>query len=138
MNTCIFCQIVKGKLPSYKVYEDKDFLGFLDIYPFNPGHILVIPKKHYRWVWQVRDVSRYWTVANNLALAIMKAIKAYSVYFVTAGDEIFHAHIHLIPRFENDQLEGFINFKNKKQISKEKMQEIADKIYKARREVPYK
>ncbi len=138
MNDCVFCQIIKGKLPSYKVYEDKDFLGFLDIYPFNPGHILVIPKKHLRWVWQVENAEEYWSIANKLALRVIKNLKPKTIFFVTAGYEIIHAHIHIVPRFKNDGHGSFIKFDNKKNITKEKMQEIADKIYNVGREVPYK
>ena len=53
MQECIFCQIVAGKLPSYKVYEDEEFLAFLDIFPKSTGHTLVIPKKHVEWVWDL-------------------------------------------------------------------------------------
>jgi len=49
MNDDIFCKIVRGEIPAYKVYEDKDFLGFMDIKPVNPGQTLLITKKHYRW-----------------------------------------------------------------------------------------
>jgi len=52
MANCLFCQIIKGEVPCYKVYEDKDFLGFLDIYPVSNGHCLLIPKTHYRWVYE--------------------------------------------------------------------------------------
>ena len=128
MNDCIFCQIVKGKIPCYKVYEDKDFLGFLDIEPFNPGHCLIIPKKHIRWVWEVENAAEYWQVAQNVALSTINVLKPYTVLFVTAGFDIAHAHIHVVPRFRNDGHGGFIKLNNKKKISKKEMQKIADKI----------
>ncbi len=131
MNNCIFCNIVKGKIPCYKVYEDKDFLGFLDIRPFNPGHTLVIPKKHYRWVWQVEDVAGFWRAANKVALAQMKVLdKPITVLFLTAGFEVEHAHIHVLPRFKNDGHGGFVTPGNIKKINKHEMQKIAGKILK--------
>lgn len=56
-SNCIFCEIVKGEIPAYKVYEDGNFLAFLDINPQSPGHTQVITKKHYRWVWDVPSES---------------------------------------------------------------------------------
>ena len=55
MTDCIFCKIVNNELPSYKIYEDENFLSFLDIFPKNEGHVLVIPKKHYRISLDVPD-----------------------------------------------------------------------------------
>ncbi|MGB4965754.1 MAG: HIT domain-containing protein, partial [Microgenomates group bacterium] len=51
MDTCIFCKIAAGEIPSYKVYEDEYFVGFLDAYPISKGHALLVPKKHYRWTY---------------------------------------------------------------------------------------
>jgi histidine triad (HIT) family protein len=132
INYCIFCQIIKGKIPCHKVYEDDDFLGFLDIRPFNPGHALVIPKKHYRWVWQVPKVGQYWQAANKVALAQLKVlVNPLAVFFLTSGFEIEHAHIHVLPRFKNDGHGGFVKFGNFKKISQKQMQTIAKKIFKA-------
>ena len=62
MENCIFCKIVSGEIPSYKVYEDNEFMAFLDVRPLNLGHTLVIPKKHYRWVWDVPNIGEYYEV----------------------------------------------------------------------------
>jgi histidine triad (HIT) family protein len=130
MSNCIFCEIIKGKIHCDKIYEDKDFLGFLDNEPLNPGHSLIIPKKHYRWVWQVEKIGEYWQAANKVALGIIKVLRPITVLFLTSGFEVPHAHIHILPRFENDGHEGFVKSNNKKKISKKEMQEIADKIQK--------
>lgn len=128
MEECIFCKIVQGKSSCHKIYEDKNFLAFLDLYPFNPGHVLVIPKKHYRWVWQVKNAANYWAVANKIALVINKILKPETVLFITAGFEIPHAHIHLVPRFANDGHGRFLILENKKNIPETEMKRIANKL----------
>jgi len=102
MNDCIFCQIIAGKIPYHKVYEDNLFLGFLDIKPLNPGNSLLIPKKHYRWVNDVPEFGQYWEIAKKIAMATVPIVKADYVSFLTLGLEIPHAHIRIIPRFYND------------------------------------
>ncbi len=126
MESCIFCKIVKGELPSYKIYEDKDFLGFLDINPRNIGHSLVIPKAHYRYVSDVPNFGDYWEAAKKVALAIKIAVKAKSINFLTIGEEVPHAHIWIIPRFDDDG--GVIQLGQIKKIDKQKMVEVAGKI----------
>lgn len=97
MQDCIFCQIVSGKISSHKVFENKDFIGFLDISPVISGHTLVIPKKHFRWVHQVDEFGKFWEAAQKVAKAQIKALKAETVIFATAGIEVPHAHIHVLP-----------------------------------------
>lgn len=126
MSNCIFCQIVAGESPCYKVYEDDLFLGFLDINPRTIGHSVLISKKHYRWVYDVSEFREYWGAVLKLTQAMQKALFPYFVSYVTHGLEISHAHIHILPRMKEDR--GFIP--EIKQIAKEKMAEVADKIYK--------
>ncbi len=97
---CIFCKIVAGELPCYKVYEDEEFLGFLDIRPANKGHCLIIPKKHYRWVWDVQE--SYTKATNTVAQSLKKVFDTELVVSFVVGDEVPHAHIHLVPRHEGD------------------------------------
>lgn len=130
-ETCVFCQIVAGKLPAYKVYEDEEFLVFLDIRPLNPGHSQVIPKKHYRWTWDVPNFGAYWEAARKVAKAVMRGLGARTVSFATLGQEVPHAHIWVIPRFPDDGHAGFINWQEVKEISKEEMARIAQKVRKA-------
>jgi histidine triad (HIT) family protein len=132
MEDCIFCKIVEKNLQGEnivnKVYEDDNFLGFLDIKPINPGHCLLIPKKHFRWVDDVDDFGKYFEAAKKIGLSIKKSLSPMAVCYVTLGFEVPHAHIRIIPRFENDgHLDG-LNFKLYKQISEEKMKEIAESI----------
>lgn len=130
METCIFCKIVKGEIPCYKVYEDKKYLAFLDIAPRNPGHTLVIPKKHYRWVWDVEDIAGYYKVVGKVANAIRRALMTEWVVSLVLGEEVPHAHVWLVPRFPNDGHGASINLDNIKNISKEEMQKIAEAIEK--------
>jgi len=125
---CIFCKIAKGEIPCYKVYEDKDFLAFLDINPLNPGHTLVIPKKHYRWVWDIEDIGEYFETIKKIAKTLQKSMNTEWIVCDVAGVGVSHAHAHLVPRFDNDGHEEFLNLKNIKKISKEEMENIAKKI----------
>lgn len=126
---CIFCKIVKGKLPCYKVYENKDFMAFLGIRPLNPGHTLVIPKQHFRWVWDVPDIAGYFKIVKKIANAIKKALNTDRVISLVIGEEVEHAHVWLVPRFENDgHPRGWLNLSNVKKISKDEMLAIAKKI----------
>lgn len=102
MSDCVFCKIVTGEIPIYKVYEDDLFLGFLDIKPLNIGNSLLIPKKHYRWVYDVPEFGQYWIAAKTIALATMPLVNASATSFLTLGYEIPHAHIRIIPRFDHD------------------------------------
>ena len=97
MPDCIFCKIIKGEIPSHKVYEDENFLAFLSINPKSPGHTLVIPKKHYQWVWDVPNVGEYFEVARKVALAQQKAINTDWILSKIVGEEVPHAHIWVFP-----------------------------------------
>ncbi|MEM5797678.1 MAG: HIT domain-containing protein [Candidatus Aenigmatarchaeota archaeon] len=125
---CIFCAIVENQIPSFKVYEDDKFLAFLDIRPVNKGHTLVIPKKHYRWTYDVDDFGAYCEVAKKVALAVINSLEAKFVQFVTAGLEIPHAHIHVVPRFENDGHGLYPDPSNIKQMNEQEMRETMEKI----------
>ena len=130
MNDCVFCEIAKGKIPCNKIYEDKEFLAFLDIRPLNKGHTLVIPKKHYRWTWDVKNFGDYFEFVKKVEKGIEKALNPLRVLVLVFGDEVQHAHVHLVPRFENDGHSATITLGKFKDISKEKMNEIAKYISK--------
>lgn len=100
MENCVFCKIVKGEIPSHKVYEDDNFLAFLDINPQSPGHCMVIPKKHYRWVWDVPHVGDYFEVARKIALAQKKAFQTDWILSKVVGEDVPHAHIWVFPNSE--------------------------------------
>lgn len=128
MNGCIFCSIVSGSIPSYKVYEDHQFLGFLDIRPLNPGNSLLIPKQHYRWVYDVPNFGEYFEVAKKIALATQQVVSSHSVNFLTLGYEVEHAHIRIIPRFDNDGHTDGIRLSNIKTLSDVEMKQISKNI----------
>jgi histidine triad (HIT) family protein len=102
---CIFCKIVNKEIPANIVYEDNDFLAFLDINPISPGHSLVIPKKHYRWVWDIPSeenpsLGHYFEIAGKVANAIRKAFNQEMVLSKIVGEEVHHAHIWIYPSNE--------------------------------------
>ncbi len=103
MTDCVFCKIVAGEIPAHKVYEDDNFLAFLDIHPQTPGHVQVIPKTHYRFVWEVPNVGEYFEVARKVALAQQKAFDTDWILSKIIGDEVPHAHIWVFP---NDKAQG--------------------------------
>src|SRR5665648_451021 len=110
MSDCIFCKIVKGEIPCHKVYEDDNFLAFLDINPVSPGHTLLIPKNHYRWVYDVPNFGEYWQVAQKIALNIKNSpLNPEYISFLTIGNEVPHAHVHIIPRSQNDNIQPVLS-----------------------------
>ena len=100
MNSCIFCKIVSREIPAHIVYEDDDFLAFLDIHPQSPGHTQIIPKKHVRWVWDYQGVGAYFEIAQKIALAQRKAFNTDFILSKVVGDEVPHAHIWIFPNKE--------------------------------------
>ncbi|HQT83069.1 MAG TPA: HIT domain-containing protein, partial [Candidatus Paceibacterota bacterium] len=85
---------------AHKVYEDDNFIAFLDIHPQTPGHAQVIPKKHYQWVWDVPNVGAYFEVVKRVALAERKAFGTEWILSRIIGDEVPHAHIWVFPSNE--------------------------------------
>jgi len=101
INTdCLFCNIVAGKIPAEKVYEDDIFIAFLDIHPRGPGHVQVIPKEHHRWVWDVPQIDRYFTIVRDIAQAQRKAFDTQMIRSQVFGDEVPHAHVWVWPHIE--------------------------------------
>ena len=100
MDNCIFCKIANKEIPAHIVYEDDDFIAFLDIHPQSPGHVQVIPKKHYRWVWDAPRLGSYFEVVGKIARAQKKAFNQEMVLAKIVGEDIFHAHIWVYPSNE--------------------------------------
>lgn len=130
---CIFCKISDGTLPSCKVYEDDYFLAFMDIAPIALGHTLVVPKKHYRNVLDTPEdvASRFYPVITKVAKAVKKAYNANGINIMqfnetAAGQEVFHSHVHIIPRYDNDGLR--IKVPPRLKVSIEEINLDADKI----------
>lgn len=131
MENCIFCKIVAGEIPCHKVYEDDSFLAFLDIRPRNLGHALVIPKEHYRWVWDVPNIGAYYEVVGKIANAQKKAFGTDYVVSLVMGQEVPHAHVWLVPRFPNDGHDEGLDLKNVKSFSLDEMADAEERIKKA-------
>ena len=125
MAECVFCQIVAGKSPKHVVYEDQDFVAFLDINPINRGHTLVVPKKHFRWVHQVDKFGQFWEVAKKVAEAQIAGLKANHVNFATLGYGNSHAKIHVIPRYTGDDLGDFIDWTKSKAVDGHDLEGLA-------------
>ena len=111
MTDCIFCKISKGEIPSRKIYEDDKIFAFLDIAPVNKGHALVIPKEHSENLLTMSEESAKDVFASvkKVADAVKKGVNADGVNIgmnnePAAGQVVFHAHIHIIPRFKDDGL----------------------------------
>jgi histidine triad (HIT) family protein len=113
MEDCIFCKIIKKEIPCDKIYENDNFLAFLDIQPVSSGHILIIPKIHTAWMQEVDDftVSEIFKLSKRLMLAIKNELKCDYVQLSVGGTDVPHFHVHLIPRYFDD---GFPKFKTKK------------------------
>jgi histidine triad (HIT) family protein len=111
-DNCVFCKIVRGELPSFKVYEDDKTLAFLDIHPVSPGHTLVVPKAETaRNIFDVtpEDWGATTETARKVAHAVEKAMRADGVNIMMnnrphAGQVVDHPHIHIIPRYKGDGL----------------------------------
>lgn len=82
------------------VYEDNNFIAFLDIRPLSPGHTLVIPKKHYHWVWDVPNIGDYFTVVGKIANAQRRAFGDEKILSKIIGEEVHHAHVWIYPSSE--------------------------------------
>lgn len=129
----IFSKIVAGDIPAYKVAESNDFLAFLDISPLTEGHLLVIPKKEVDQLFDLDDetYAGLQLFAKIVATGLKKAIPCNRIGVVVMGLEVPHAHIHLIPMNEAND----INFTNaKKQFTPEQFEATVEKIKEALRD----
>lgn len=109
MDNCLFCKIAKGEIPCYKVYEDNNILAFLDISQTTKGHTLVITKEHFQnFLYVPKDLlSQAISVAQKVAQAEIASLGAKGVNILIntneeAGQTIMHFHIHVIPRYDNN------------------------------------
>ena len=110
-NDCIFCKIAAGEIPSACIYEDDDFKAFLDISPAVKGHVIIIPKKHADNLFDLseEEASKIFVIASNIGKAIKEELNCDGLNVLQnngeiAGQTVFHFHMHLIPRFKNDNV----------------------------------
>lgn len=133
MEDCTFCRIIRGVEQGVIVDEDDEYLVLMDKHPYNPGHSLVIPKKHYKTLLEMprseagKLFERVWLVAK----AAVKALEADGVHIGqnngrAARQVIEHVHVHIIPRFYNDTEDG--SWPVRKSLPVEEMKKLADKI----------
>jgi len=108
---CLFCKIIAGEIPCFKLFENDDTLAFMDINPANEGHALVIPKEHATDVYTVSDAAIAATVATakKIAAAIDKTLNPDGLNLLqcngpAAAQSVFHFHMHVLPRREGDEL----------------------------------
>ena len=106
---CIFCKIINGDIPCYKVYEDEVVLAFLDISQATKGHTLIVPKKHFANMIECDEevVAHIYKVANKLGNHLVNVLGAAGMNVLTnineaAGQVVKHFHVHLLPRYENN------------------------------------
>jgi len=111
MDSCIFCKIVRGEIPSYKVYEDDDVLAFLDITQATPGHTLIIPKQHVTDIFELSSelAGKVFAQVPQVSQQLKEALNPIGLNIVNNNQaplqSVFHYHIHLIPRYPDD---GFV------------------------------
>lgn len=111
MENCIFCKIVAGEIGSNTVYEDDNFKAIMDIAPSAMGHVIIVSKNHAEDIFEMseEDLSKALVVARKVARAVKDATGCDGVNIlqnngVAAGQTVFHYHIHVVPRFDNDEI----------------------------------
>jgi histidine triad (HIT) family protein len=131
-ESCVFCRIVRGQAPASIIYEDDAVMAFLDIRPLYTGHTLVIPKQHYVDIFDIPDtlLSQVYIVAKHISPAIKAATQADGISIIqqngkAAGQDIFHLHVHVVPRFEGQKMPRFSELK---EVERAQLDEMAKKV----------
>lgn len=122
----IFTKIVKGEIPCYKIAEDENFLAFLDVNPNAKGHTLCIPKKEIDKFFEIDDdlYVGLMLFSKKVAIALEKTIPCKRIGMAVIGLEVPHAHVHLIPLNDMDEM----RFQNKVSLTKEEFEALAQNI----------
>ncbi len=114
LEECTFCQIIRREKQAYFVYEDEDCAAFLDAYPVNEGHTLVVPKKHYENIYDIPEaiLAQIMKVGKRLAIDYREIFHSIGLNMIqsngtAARQTVFHFHLHIIPRYDNDGLALF-------------------------------
>lgn len=122
MENCIFCKIIKGEIPSYTIYEDENIKVFLDINPNSNGHALIIPKKHIKDIQEINSTTFTQildVIQNNIYKKLKDKLNCDGITIVQNneyGQEVKHFHIHIIPRYKNDNVKLNYNEENIKSV----------------------
>jgi histidine triad (HIT) family protein len=131
MNDCLFCKIIAGDIPSHKIYENEEVYAFLDIAPVTKGHTLFIPKVHAENLTEnsPQAAQAVMRAVQEIAPKIVAALggTGYNLgmnHGVSAGQEVFHTHLHVMPRFDGEPRTF-----EKKSISQEELAKVAVEIH---------
>lgn len=113
-ENCVFCKIISGEIPSHKIYEDGEVLAFLDASPVFRGHTLLVPKEHFENIFDIPEevLGRLAKRAKRIVVAMKEGLGTDGVNLLHASgsvaqQSVFHFHLHIVPRFENDGLDMF-------------------------------
>ena len=122
----IFTKIINGEIPCYKIAEDANFLAFLDVNPNAKGHTLCVPKKEINKIFDIEDdlYLGLMQFSKKIAIALEKTVPCKRIGMAVVGLEVPHAHVHLIPLNEMDEM----RFQNKVTMSKEEFETLAKQI----------
>lgn len=132
---CLFCKICEGEIPSFKVYEDNDFIAILDLSPATKGHVLLIPKEHAKTLEELSDdkASKLFIIAKKIIKA-MKEVHGFTNFNIVqnngrlAGQTVDHFHMHLIPRYSIDELGLWVPHDNDESVNEENAAKVRDLI----------
>ena len=126
MSDSIFTKIIKGEIPAHKIYEDGNFIAFLDIKPINPGHTLIVPKEPIDYLFDLPHnlYEEIFEICRKLEPGIRKSTNAVRVGMVVYGFDVPHAHIHLVPLYAG----GELDFKLVKMADSRELAKIAELI----------
>lgn len=134
-NDCLFCKIVKGEIPAKKVYEDSNSFAFLDINPRNPGHTLVIPKRHYETIFDIpsSEAGKLFESVRKIAGMVKNGMNAHGINISqsngkAAGQIVSHLHVHVIPRFVTEGPVGLEGVLQVKKLDEESTNKIVENI----------
>jgi len=132
---CLFCKIAKGEIPSATIFENSEFKVILDKFPANKGHILIIPKEHMENIYEMDSElgGKLFSLAINIAKILKKELNIEGLNILQnngkiAGQSVFHFHLHLIPRYQDDEVN--ITWKPLKPTNEE-LTDLANKLYKS-------
>lgn len=122
----IFTKIINGEIPCYKIAEDENFLAFLDVNPNAKGHTLCIPKQEINKIFEMEDdlYVGLMEFSKKIAVALEKTVPCKRIGMAVVGLEVPHAHVHLIPLNEMDEM----RFQNKVSLSKDEFEALAERI----------
>ncbi len=133
MEDCIFCKIVRGEIPCYKTYEDENVIAFLDIRPLSKGHTLVLPKKHFKDIYDIseEDLCNLMKVLKRISGNIKEVYKPEGIVISQnngekAGQSVFHIHFHIKPVYNGTTVVSEVD--HRKEYSKEEMEGIVKEL----------